>query len=248
MKKIGKNLADKSRLLSKFLMVLFFILLLGCSDQDSDLTKGFSSNQKSDTLPLGLLENTYRNQRFLFKVSNLPTDGWSTFIMETEYGKKFIDDFHGEKDVDEHDSYHVLVSVPLTINEYPDLEKIEGEANRSGFFLIDIEVISDAESQFIQSAEDLAQMYKIQRNDAGLPIKSEKSVRSADGFLGYSIYGQLIEDNNIAEYGYAFFTRPSGISKRIYRFTYFESYSSAGVGKYKVKFDQIIQSLEFNVL
>ena len=48
MKKIGKNLADKSRLLSKFLMVLFFILLLGCSDQDSDLTKGFSSNQKSD--------------------------------------------------------------------------------------------------------------------------------------------------------------------------------------------------------
>ena len=54
MKKIGKDLADKSRLLAKFLMVLFFILLFSCSNQDIGLTKGVISNQNSDTPPLGL--------------------------------------------------------------------------------------------------------------------------------------------------------------------------------------------------
>lgn len=103
MKKIGENLADKSRLLAKFLMVLFFILLFSCSNQDIGLTKGVISNQNSNTSPLGLLKKHLQESTFFVEISNLPTDGWSTFIIETEHGKKFIDDFHGEKDVDEHD-------------------------------------------------------------------------------------------------------------------------------------------------
>ena len=79
------------------------ILLFSCSNQDIGLTKGAISNQNSDTSPLGLLKKHLQESTFFVEISNLPTDGWSTFIIETDHGKKFIDDFHGEKDVDEHD-------------------------------------------------------------------------------------------------------------------------------------------------
>ena len=59
-----------------------FLFLLGCGEEETDVVKESNQNQNqiSSEAPLGLSGETYRNQRFLFKVSNLPMEGWSILV------------------------------------------------------------------------------------------------------------------------------------------------------------------------
>ena len=54
----------------------------------------------------------------------------------------------------------------------------------------------------------MAQVYKPQKAAGRLPMKSDKQVTSADGYLGYAIYGNLSEGDEKLKMGV--FTRPSG--------------------------------------
>ena len=227
-----------------------FLFLLGCGEEETDVVKESNQNQNqiSSEAPLGLSGETYRNQRFLFKVSNLPMEGWSIFTVETEVGREFLTGFYGEKEEGEHDSHRLLSTVPFIVDNFAEYSEKKDKANRQGEISILVEVISKAEVKLIRSAEDLAQVYKLQKAALGLPMKSEKQVVSADGYSGYAIYGDISEDGEQAEYGYAFFTRPSGKSQRIYRLAYVEVYRVGETSKYKGIFEQMVASLEFNIL
>ena len=231
-----------------FNLLICLVMLISCSEEKTD---SITEDSIEDSAPLGLIGDTYRNRRYLFKVSKLPLDGWTIFTSDTPSGKEFITTFYGKKEENEHWSSHILVALPTTLDaisniEDKTLENVVGLTHV--YLLIDIEILSKAETDFVRSAQDLAQEYKVQKAASGLPMTSESEVKSADGYMGYAIYGDFDEAEVTVEYGYAFFTRPSGRTQRIYRLAYFEVYDVGGTGKIRSIFNQIVSSIEFNTL
>ena len=91
-----------------------------------------------------------------------------------------------------------MVALPTTLDaisniEDKTLENVVGLTHV--YLLIDIEILSKAETDFVRSAQDLAQEYKVQKAASGLPMTSESEVKSADGYMGYVIYGYFDEAN-----------------------------------------------------
>ena len=66
-----------------FNLLICLVMLISCSEEKTD-------SIIEDSAPLGLIGDTYRNRRYLFKVSKLPLDGWTIFISDTPSGKEFI--------------------------------------------------------------------------------------------------------------------------------------------------------------
>ena len=151
-----------------------------------------------------LIGDTYRNRRYLFKVSKLPLDGWTIFISDTPSGKEFISTFYGKKEENEHWSSEILVALPTTLDaisniEDKTLENVVGLTHV--YLLIDIEILPKSETDLVRSAQDLAQEYKVQKVASGLPMTSESEVKSTDGYMGYAIYGGFDEAEVTIEYG-----------------------------------------------
>lgn len=222
--------------------ILLALLLVSCGDEAKNNS---AIKEVVEDAPLGLSGNTYRNQRFLFKISNLPVDKWTIYF--TEYSKQleqfnlvmYGEDFDPKSDVQLGSGGQIMLIIPqksITEDELLMLHK-KIKQTAGDFILMDIEETGDD----IKSPKDLAEAYKINKKDS-FTLEEEGEVRTNDGFVGYRLDGKWSNGTSI---GYAFFTRSTSSIKRKYRFVYTSDVKTEEV---KDAFNQIINSLEFNIL
>ena len=78
-------------------------------------------------------------------------------------------------------------------------------------------------------------------------VDETEEIRTKDGFSGHRIDGVYREDDN-TKIGFAFFMRSSTNTSRVYRINYFGKKELEKTAKIRQVFDQIVASLEFNIL
>ena len=223
--------------LATFFSVLVFF---GC---ESDTKENIESVTKDESLdvPLGLVGNTYRNQKYFFKVSNLPTEKWTVLIYEYPeqkrkfdlalYGEEYTG---GEEEAKTHggDIFMVLPLKDPTDEELSDFNRKMDEDSTS--ILMDILQGSD-----IKGPKEMAQFDK-DRSD--YTVETELEIYTRDGFPGYRTDGKWSNGNFV---GYAYFTRNIGQYDRMYRFLYMAEEEK--FKEIKEVYDLIIGSLTLNI-
>jgi hypothetical protein len=197
--------------------------------------------------------NTYRNQDYLFKISNLPVEEWSIFLADNPEQKEAINFmFHGDKkyvpdtSAKSNPAHHLIVITPGKNVSADDLRQMMTGPKAVHLIILTIEeqTVSDA-----RSSESVAKIYISQKNARKFGAIEE--VRTKDGYSGHRIDGVGVKDDTV-KVGYAFFVRSSTNTSRVYRL----HYNSNGKGKTEPEktakirqvFDQILSSFEFNIL
>ena len=226
--------------------ILLGSLLISCGDEKSENSNSIVKEEVDDA-PLGLSGNVYRNQKYLFKISNLPVNEWSIFCADYPEQKEIINIYlYGEKDYVPDTSFRSNIRKDLLLlspgkNVSADDLRQMYEGNR------EIHIVSmDIEEQVVTnytSGEGIAKHYKMQKQDM-FKFGEIKRMRTKDGFSGYRMDGHYIEDETI-KIGYTFFVRSSANSSRMYRFSYLDAGKTDDVKKV---FDEVLSNLEFNIL
>ena len=237
------------RLTSLIVILLCIFLLISCGDEDTDNS---TTKEVIEDAPLGLSGNTYRNQDYLFKISNLPVEEWSLFIADYPEQKEAINlALYGEKDYIPDTSKRTNRGTNLMImalGKGLSAEQLKQTWNDSTIqalaMNIEVQVVTN-----YTSGEGIAKHYKIQKKEQDdIELGDIKQIRTKDGFSGHRIDGYSIKNPDV-KIGYAFFVRSAGNASRIYRFWYMTSGTDVEKRtKVQSTFDQIIASLEFNIL
>ena len=235
------------RLTSLIVILLCIFLLISCGDEDTDNS---TTKEDAEDAPLGLSGNTYRNQDYLFKISNLPVEEWSLFIANYPDPKKVINlVLYGEKDYIPDASKGTNLRTDLIIialGKGLSAEQLEQTWNDSMIQALAMDIEVQVVSNFT-SGEGMAKHYKIQKKE--FEFGDIKQIQTKDGFIGHRMDGYLIENPDF-KVGYAFFVRSAGNASRIYRLWYMTGSGTHIEKKTKVQstFDQIFSAFEFNIL
>ena len=225
--------------LATFFSVLVFF---GC---ESDTKENIESVTKDESLdvPLGLVGNTYRNQKYFFKVSNLPTEKWTVLIYEyLEQKRKFDLALYGEEYTggEEEAKTHggdIFMVLPLKDPTDQELLDFNGQLSMNSTSMILMDILQGVD---VKGPKDAAQLAKTNRPD--YTVETELEIYTKDGFAGYRTDGKWSNGNFV---GYAYFTRNIGQYDRMYRFLYIaEEEKFKGI---KEVYDLIIGSLTLNI-
>ena len=240
------------RLTSLIVILLCIFLLISCGDEDTDNS---TTKEDAEDAPLGLSGGTYRNQKYLFKISNLPVDEWSIFLADNPEQKEAINFMlHGDKkyvpdtSVKSNLADHLILITPGKSVSADDLRQMATDLvsgqKAAHWILMTIEEQTVTKAK---SSESLAKMYM--NDDARKAYKFDETeeIRTKDGFSGHRIDGVYREDDN-TKIGFAFFMRSSTNTSRVYRINYFGKKELEKTAKIRQVFDQIVASLEFNIL
>ena len=232
-----------------FIFILFGSLLISCGNENDEKNDSIVKEEVEDA-PIGLLGNVYRNQNYVFKISNLPVNEWSIFCVDYPEQKETINFMlYGDKDYVPDTSKRtnlgrdLLVMSPRKNISADDLRQMY-EGNQEIHYLV-----MDIEEQIVTnftSGEGVAKHYKIQKQDS-FKFDEIEGIRTKDGFSGYRMDGHHVEDETI-KVGYSFFVRSSNNSSRIYRFYYLSVVGDGEISEVKKIFDEVLSNLEFNIL
>lgn len=234
----------KLSVLTLMTAAMVIIFMVGCGGDEAASPNNPVIEEKDPAPPLGLHGDTYRNQRYVFKVSNLPVDDWTVkeigSLSTRESFKRWEESFGRGARFNVHES---LLLMQPTEDNFQDTTT-EAFDNQMPFIFVWVEKQTATEEKSPEDfAEGLLRIMRLIYIPGSFEVTSQGDIVSKDRVSGYALSLTFWDGDKQKE---SFFMRPRGNTRFVYRF-YFWSPGDR-YDEVAPVYDGIVASLEFNTL